>query len=62
MPLPSSKHDAQVLLGMVMQLLAWFTQLAFNIQIMHVMTWENIKFVNSADLEREFMGLKEYLI
>ena len=64
MPLTSSKHDALVLLGMVMQLLAWFPQLAFNIQIMRVMTWKNIKFVNTADLEREFMGSKgkEYLL
>ena len=61
MPLPETKHEAQVVLGMVHQLKNQYSRLSCNTKVRQTLTWKNVKFVDTVNLRKEFEKLKEYL-
>ena len=61
MPLPETKQEAQVVLGMVHQLINWYPRLSCNTRVMQTLTWKNVKFMDTVNLRKELEELKEYL-
>ena len=58
MPLPETKKYAQVLPGTIHQLKQWYPRLYCYTQVMQTHTWKTLKFVDMAELQKEFEELK----
>ena len=59
--MPTTKKDAQILLGMINQLKKWFPMLIFKTKVMTSVTWKTCKSVDMTALAAEFEELKNYL-